>query len=153
MHQAGPSTKRLLRHAHTRALGRLCIYPALYIYPAFILIHRHCRHPSFLRRSPSNTISASLNGGSPRVLRAVLMIALTNAARCWSRLARVQRERAAKSGTLLRHTRNFFNIGVSVFKTQLYRDLPLPIRPVSWRSQTIAKTAFSRNWLVNHASL
>ena len=39
------------------------------------------------------------------------------------RIAKVQRERNAKTGSLLKYRRNFFNIGVSQFKTQLYRDL------------------------------
>jgi phage terminase large subunit GpA-like protein len=40
-----------------------------------------------------------------------------------ARIAKVQRERNEKRGTLLRYARNFFNIGVNVFKLQLYRDL------------------------------
>jgi len=39
------------------------------------------------------------------------------------RLAKVQRERDAKRGTLLRYSRRFFNIGVYQFKLSLYRDL------------------------------
>ena len=39
------------------------------------------------------------------------------------RIAKVQRERSAKTGTVLKYARNFFNIGVSQFKLQLYRDL------------------------------
>ena len=39
------------------------------------------------------------------------------------RLAKVQRERDAKRGTLLRYSRRFFNIGVYQFKLTLYRDL------------------------------
>jgi phage terminase large subunit GpA-like protein len=39
------------------------------------------------------------------------------------RIAKVQRERDAKRGTLLRYSRRFFNIGVYQFKLSLYRDL------------------------------
>ena len=39
------------------------------------------------------------------------------------RLAKVQRERDAKRGTLLRYSRRFFNIGIYQFKLSLYRDL------------------------------
>jgi phage terminase large subunit GpA-like protein len=39
------------------------------------------------------------------------------------RIAKVQRERNEKRGTVLRYARNFFNIGVNTFKLQLYRDL------------------------------
>ena len=39
------------------------------------------------------------------------------------RLARVQRERSEKTGTVLRYSNRFFNIGVYQFKSSLYRDL------------------------------
>ena len=39
------------------------------------------------------------------------------------RLARVQRERSEKSGTILRYSKRFYNIGVYQFKSSLYRDL------------------------------
>jgi phage terminase large subunit GpA-like protein len=39
------------------------------------------------------------------------------------RIARVQRERDEKRGTLLQFSRRFFNLGVDVFKFSLYRDL------------------------------
>ena len=39
------------------------------------------------------------------------------------RIAKVQRERNEKKGTVLRYAGSFFNIGVSSFKLQLYRDL------------------------------
>jgi phage terminase large subunit GpA-like protein len=39
------------------------------------------------------------------------------------RLAKVQRERDEKRGTLLRCSRRFFNLGVYQFKLSLYRDL------------------------------
>ena len=39
------------------------------------------------------------------------------------RLAKIQRERDAKRGTLLRYSRRFFNIGIYQFKLSLYRDL------------------------------
>jgi phage terminase large subunit GpA-like protein len=39
------------------------------------------------------------------------------------RLARVQRERSEKLGTVLKYSKRFFNIGVYTFKSSLYRDL------------------------------
>jgi phage terminase large subunit GpA-like protein len=39
------------------------------------------------------------------------------------RIAKVRRERNEKRGTLLQRSNKFFNIGVSVFKLALYRDL------------------------------
>lgn len=39
------------------------------------------------------------------------------------RISRIQRERNEKRGTLVKYSRRFFNIGVSVFKLALYRDL------------------------------
>jgi len=39
------------------------------------------------------------------------------------RISRIQRERNEKKGTLVKYSRRFFNIGVSVFKLALYRDL------------------------------
>ncbi len=39
------------------------------------------------------------------------------------RIARIQRERNEKKGTLLTYSRRFFNIGVNQFKMSLYRDL------------------------------
>jgi phage terminase large subunit GpA-like protein len=39
------------------------------------------------------------------------------------RLARVQRERSEKTGTILKFSQQFFNVGVYQFKSSLYRDL------------------------------
>ena len=39
------------------------------------------------------------------------------------RLARVQRERDEKRGTILKYSQRFFNIGIHQFKASLYRDL------------------------------
>ena len=39
------------------------------------------------------------------------------------RLARVQRERSEKTGTVLRYSRRFFNVGTYSLKASLYRDL------------------------------
>jgi phage terminase large subunit GpA-like protein len=39
------------------------------------------------------------------------------------RLARVQRERSEKTGTILKYSKRFFNVGVYQFKAALYRDL------------------------------
>jgi phage terminase large subunit GpA-like protein len=39
------------------------------------------------------------------------------------RLAKVQRERDSKRGTLLKYRNNFFNVGVNTLKTGLYLDL------------------------------
>ena len=39
------------------------------------------------------------------------------------RIAKVKRERGAKTGTVLKYARSFFNIGVNQLKLQLYRDL------------------------------
>ena len=39
------------------------------------------------------------------------------------RIAKVMRERDEKRGTVLKYRGNFFNLGVSSFKLQLYRDL------------------------------
>jgi phage terminase large subunit GpA-like protein len=38
-------------------------------------------------------------------------------------MARVQRERSEKTGTVLKYSRRFYNIGVYTFKSSLYRDL------------------------------
>ena len=39
------------------------------------------------------------------------------------RIAKVQRERNEKRGTLLKYRNNFFNVGVNTLKTSLYLDL------------------------------
>ena len=39
------------------------------------------------------------------------------------RIARVQRERSEKTGTILKFSKRFYNIGVYSFKSSLYRDL------------------------------
>jgi phage terminase large subunit GpA-like protein len=39
------------------------------------------------------------------------------------RLARVQRERSEKTGTILKYSRRFFNVGTYTLKASLYRDL------------------------------
>jgi phage terminase large subunit GpA-like protein len=39
------------------------------------------------------------------------------------RLARVQRERSEKTGTVLKYSRRFFNVGIYQLKSSLYRDL------------------------------
>jgi phage terminase large subunit GpA-like protein len=39
------------------------------------------------------------------------------------RLARVQRERSEKTGTILKYSKRFFNVGVYTLKASLYRDL------------------------------
>jgi phage terminase large subunit GpA-like protein len=39
------------------------------------------------------------------------------------RIARVQRERSEKTGTILKYSKRFFNLGVYQFKSSLYRDL------------------------------
>jgi len=39
------------------------------------------------------------------------------------RIARVLRERSEKTGTVLQHSRKFYNLGIYQFKSSLYRDL------------------------------
>jgi phage terminase large subunit GpA-like protein len=39
------------------------------------------------------------------------------------RIARVQRERSEKTGTVLKYSKRFYNVGVYTFKSSLYRDL------------------------------
>ena len=39
------------------------------------------------------------------------------------RIAKVQRERSEKTGTVLKFSKRFYNIGVYSFKSSLYRDL------------------------------
>ena len=70
------------------------------------------------------------------------------------RLAKVQRERDEKRGTLLRYSRRFFNIGVYQFKLSLYRDLakdnPEEKGYISFPRGL--PTAISRNWFASGAS-
>ena len=39
------------------------------------------------------------------------------------RIAKVQRERDEKRGTVLKYSNRFYNVGVSTLKMSLYRDL------------------------------
>ena len=39
------------------------------------------------------------------------------------RIARVQRERSEKTGTVLKYSKRFYNVGIYQFKSSLYRDL------------------------------